>query len=68
MSLSRLLFISKPGLTCVVEECINESTVTEGGPHGCHIIKVAVTKGGVNEGDRLELHADESEETVSLNF
>lgn len=49
-------------LTCVEEESINESAVTEEGAHRCHIIKVAVTKGRVNEGDGPQLHIDESEE------
>lgn len=55
-------------LTCVEEESINESTVTEEGAHWCHIIKLAVTKSGVDEGDRLQLHIDESEEAQHNSF
>lgn len=47
-------------LTCVEEENVNEGAVTEEGAHRRHIIKVAVSKGRVNEGDRLQLHVDES--------
>lgn len=47
-------------LTCVEEESVNEGAVTEEGAHRCHIIKVAVSKGRVNEGDGLHLHVDES--------
>lgn len=48
------------GLTSVEEECSDEGAVTEEGAHWRHIIKVAVTEGGVNEGDRLKLHTDKS--------
>lgn len=47
-------------LTCVEEESVNEGAVKEEGAHRCHIIKVAVSKGTVDEGDRLQLHVDES--------
>lgn len=47
-------------LTCVEEESVNERAVTEEGAHRCHIIKVAVSKGRVDEGDGLQLHVDES--------
>lgn len=46
--------------TCVEEGSVNEGAVTEEGAHRCHIIKVAVSKGRVDEGDRLQLHVDES--------
>lgn len=49
-------------LTCIEEESINERAVTEEGAHWCDIFKVAVTKGRVDEGDRLQLHIDESKE------
>lgn len=47
-------------LTSVEEESVNECAVTEEGAHRCHIIKVAVSKGRVDEGDRPQLHVDES--------
>lgn len=47
-------------LTGVEEESINEGAVTEEGAHRCHIVKEAVPKGGVDEGDRLQFHVDES--------
>lgn len=47
-------------LTCVEEESVNDGAVTEKGAHRCDIIEVAVSKGRVDEGDRLQLHVDES--------
>lgn len=54
-------------LTCVEEESINEGTVTEEGAHRCHIIKEAVPKGGVDEGDRLQLHVDEPSKDTTVS-
>lgn len=54
-------------LTCVEEERINEGAVTEGGAHRCHIVKEAVSKGGVDEGDRLQLHVDESSKDMTVS-
>lgn len=56
-------------LTCVKEESINEGAVTEEGAHRCHVIKEAVSKGGVDEGDRLQLHVDKpSKDTTACTF
>lgn len=47
-------------LTCVEEESIDEGTVLEVRAHRSHIIKEAALKCGVDEGDRLQLHVEES--------
>lgn len=47
-------------LTSVVEERLDEGTVPEVGSHRRHVVKVAVTEGGVNEGDGLQLHINKS--------
>lgn len=46
-------------LTRVIEESIHERTVAEEGAHRCHTIEDAVPKGGIYEGDGLQLHVDE---------
>ena len=49
-----------PGLTRVEELRSDNSAVAEDGAHRCDIVEVAGAKGGVHEGDRPQLHADES--------
>lgn len=43
-------------LTCIEEESSDESTVAEEGAHRGDILKVAITKRGVNECDGLHFH------------
>lgn len=62
-----LMLLAWSSLTCVKENRVNERTVPEEGAHWCNIFKVAVTKGGVDEGDRLQLHIDKPEAEI-VNF